>query len=373
MDKFSDLVVIIGAGISGLSLGITLAKKNIRSIIFEKHNDIHGLGAGISISPNGINVLNELDVTKSLISISSNPKKVKLHSGDQIIKTLSADVITTSRKSLYKVLYEKYSELGGEIIFNREVKDINYNENLIYTDEDTLQAKIICACNGIKSKIRDKFDKSTPEYSGYSVFRSILNKSQKNIEFYLAPGFHVVAYPVNENQTSFVAAYKSKNKVIESWRKKSNIKELEKIVHKKIIERFYNLKKSDIYKWGVYLRPNITNLSYKNTFLLGDAAHPIVPFMGQGGCLALEDGYILGTLIDRYRNNIEKVSYFYNKSRIPRVKFVDKVSHMQGKLNHLENPHLINIRNFLLKNTNIAGYRNKIWDFNVNTDVNKYL
>ena len=60
------------------------------------------------------------------------------------------------------------------------------------------------------------------------------------------------------------------------------------------------MKNTSLFKWGVYIRPHMKNITYNNVTLLGDAAHPIVPFIGQGGCLALEDAYAFGSLLIKY-------------------------------------------------------------------------
>ena len=99
--------------------------------------------------------------------------------------------------------------------------------------------------------------------------------------------------------------------------------------------------------------------------LLGDAAHPIVPFLGQGGCMALEDAYIFGKLLAKNINNIEVAQSNYQKIRLPRIKFIKQISENQGKLYHLSNPLLIKGRNFLMKLSN--KYTDKriqrIWDY----------
>ena len=101
-----------------------------------------------------------------------------------------------------------------------------------------------------------------------------------------------------------------------------------------------------------------------NITFLGDAAHPIVPFLGQGGCLALEDSYIFGKLLSRYKKDIKKSQILYKNIRFKRVKKIHYDSLNQAKLNHLKNPILIFFRNMMMKYTNIIYVlTKKIWDF----------
>ena len=120
---------------------------------------------------------------------------------------------------------------------------------------------------------------------------------------------------------------------------------------------------NEIYKWGVFVRPKINLLFSENITFLGDAAHPIVPFIGQGGCLALEDSFLLGNLFSKY-SSIKDIQINYQRLRQKRIQFVAKSSFNQGKLNHLKNPLLIFLRNYLMKNTQIIKYMtNKIWNY----------
>ena len=105
VNDFSNHIAIIGAGISGLTLGCILKAAGFQVVIFEKAKDISEEGAGISIPPNGTNILKLMGIYDKLKYISSNPKKA-LHydNHNNIISSFVVDVLTTSRQTLYKVL-----------------------------------------------------------------------------------------------------------------------------------------------------------------------------------------------------------------------------------------------------------------------------
>jgi 2-polyprenyl-6-methoxyphenol hydroxylase-like FAD-dependent oxidoreductase len=108
MNKYHNHIAIIGAGISGLALGCILQEARIPVVIFEKSNEVSNYGAGISISPNGIKILKNLKIYKDVLEQSSNPKKAVYFSNKTEINSFNVDVITTSRKTLYKALLKKY-------------------------------------------------------------------------------------------------------------------------------------------------------------------------------------------------------------------------------------------------------------------------
>ncbi len=369
MKDYSNFIAIIGAGISGLALGIILQRNKIPCIIFEKSEKISEYGAGISISPNGLAVLNNLDVINDLKPLSRQPEQAIFFSNNKKINQIPINVFTTTRKSIYKVLLDKYQELKGEIYFGHEVVDVdNETKMLTFNDKKSTYVKHIIACDGIKSmcqkKVSSMYDE--PKYSGYYVWRTIFPSNQTNIHFYLGSDFHVVSYPVDKERSSLVAAVKSKNKQNESWKQQGSIHNLLSEIPSNILKNYPTISENyGVYKWGIFLRPNVKSLFDNNITYVGDAAHPIVPFIGQGACLALEDSYVLGQLISKH-NNIKIAQAKYNKLRINRVRTIYRKSLNQGKLNHLRNPLLVFLRNFLMKYTNIISTQTKsIWLYDV--------
>ena len=369
MKDHSNFIAIIGAGISGLALGIILQRNKIPCIIFEKSEKISEYGAGISISPNGLAVLNNLDVINDLKALSRQPDQAIFFSNNKKINQIPINVFTTTRKSIYKVLLDKYQELKGEIYFGHEVVDVdNETKMLTFNDKKSTYVKHIIACDGIKSmcqkNVSSMYDE--PKYSGYYVWRTIFPSNQTNIHFYLGSNFHVVSYPVDKERSSLVAAVKSKNKQNESWKQQGSIHNLLSEIPSNILKNYPSISENyGVYKWGIFLRPNVKSLFDNNITYVGDAAHPIVPFIGQGACLALEDSYVLGQLISKH-NNIKIAQAKYNKLRINRVRTIYRKSLNQGKLNHLRNPLLVFLRNFLMKYTNIISTQTKsIWLYDV--------
>ena len=376
MSKYSNHIAIIGSGISGLILGNTLLKKNIPCIIFEKYSSISEYGAGISISRNGQNVLAELEILDKLKSTSGNPKKVFFFTNNKEITSFDIDHITTSRKELHRILLDQYLTLGGDIHFDYELNKINHKKKVIsFSNNEAFYVKHIAACDGIKSTCRNLLlnDDQKPLYSGYSVWRAILDKKTTDIEFNLGPNFHLVTYPINKNKTSLVAAIKTKNSTQESWRKKGTFNELQSKIPNDLLERYSSIKNNnEIYKWGVYTRKNIDKLFMDNITFLGDAAHPIAPFMGQGGCLAIEDGYIFGSLVSKFKDNLKRSQSTYKDIRLKRIKNINKKSLNQAKFNHLKNPILIFFRNVLMKYTNITHNLTKsLWDYDSKKEIGR--
>ena len=374
-------IAIIGAGISGLMLGCILKENNIDCTIFERSSMISEYGAGITISPNGILLLRQLGILDEIKDYSCNPLSVcfKKSNGSIIKKIPSLDfgtILTTNRKELVRVLYEKYLKLNGEILFDHQLKLCDEkNKSLSFSNGKTYQSNHIVACDGIKSILRTNHFNSNerPVYSGYSAWRGIGLSDSKHINLYFNSNSHIVCYPVNNKlETSFIAVFKDNNQNKETWRREGNHEELRKDLstHDRFLHSIFK-SSPNIYKWGMYVRPPLQSIIKNNITLVGDAAHPMLPFLGQGGNLALEDAYIFGMLCHKFQSNFETVQKEYQKLRLNRVHKIQKMSRQQAMIYHASNPIITEARNFLLKNTNIAKYRlQEIYAYNAIEKIN---
>jgi len=379
MNKYQDCIGIVGSGIAGLSLACILKESKIPVIVFEKSKEVSDYGAGVSISSNGIRVLKYLNIYDDLLLESANPKKAIFSSGNKKINSFDVDVITTSRKTLYKFLYKKYKDMDGEILFDHELTDIDTEKiKLSFNGNKSYKVRHIAACDGIKSLSRKTIDHGTdPIYSGYSVWRAVVEKEQKNIKTYLGPNHHIVTYPVSNSKISFVAAVKTSKNYQESWRLSGKYTDLKKDLIFANHDAYSVIhEETPLYKWGVYIRPIMKNITYKNLTLLGDAAHPIVPFIGQGGCLALEDAYIFGNLLIKFNSNIKMTQDAYQLMRINRIKKITNLSIQQGYLNHIKNPLIIFLRNFVMKYSSslaIRSIQSYVWDYDPKEDLENFI
>jgi len=378
MNEYHEHIAIIGAGISGLALACILKKAKIPVVVFEKSKQVSDYGAGISLSPNGMRVLKELDIFNEVVSVSANPNQATFFSGNKKINSFDVDVITTSRQVLYKSLYEKYKFLNGEILFDHDLSNLDcINLKVSFTNSKEYKIAHIAACDGIKSLCRQTNEiESEPIYSGYSVWRAVLKKNQKEIKTFLGPNHHIVTYPISNSKISFVAAIKTSKQYKESWRTVGTFNELKEDLGISN-SNFYSFINEDtsLFKWGVYIRPLIKNLKYNNLTLLGDAAHPIVPFLGQGGCLALEDAYIFGNLLIKHNSDFDKAQNVYESVRKKRIKTVMNLSLRQGYLNHISNPVIVFLRNLVMRYMPSLAMRSikfKVWNYDPSLDIKNF-
>ena len=182
MNDYSEHIAIIGAGIAGLSLGCFLLRNDIKPIIFERSSHIREGGAGISISPNAINLLDKLNLKESLSNEGFFPEKINFLDEDRPITSIDSRVCCISREKLVNNLYKKFIELGGKIVFDHEYVSLDSDNKILkFKNNQSYKILHLAACDGIKSKIRDDFfDIGEPVYSGYSSWRCIGQNPHKD-------------------------------------------------------------------------------------------------------------------------------------------------------------------------------------------------
>ena len=361
MSDYRKHIGIIGGGIAGLTLGCALLKQGIPAIIFEKMSEETSHGAAISLSFNALCLLDRLDIYADLKNQSFIHSEASIQGPQKEISSFQTpEVLTTRRQTLMSLLYSRYIKLGGEICHHHDLESFDVvKSEVTFTNQNKYALKHLAACDGIRSSIRDAFFAANqdPKYSGYSAWRGIGKSNLQKIHFALGPDSHIVSYPINKDgDVSFVAVKKEDYQFKESWKEEGSISDLLDDFSAYDSKIFPALEDSaQIYKWGIYIRPPLKSMITKNITLLGDAAHPMVPFLGQGACMAIEDSYSFAMACKEHMTNLANAQTDYDYVRSKRTKKIQQLSMMQGKVYHLKNPILVAARNAIIKHTNIPG------------------
>ena len=379
MKNYSTHIGIIGGGIAGLTAGCALRLQGIKTIVFERADEVSEYGAGISISPNALRPLQKLGIREAFVDRSFVPEKTVMHYQGKEIRNLETQVVTSSRQKLIEVIHQRYVGLGGEILFEHEYESLDLDScEITFTNNESYKVSHILACDGIKSSIRQNHFRYSgePVYSGYSAWRGIGHSKVKDIQFHFGPGTHIVNYPIDHaGRTSFVGVVKTDEVTEDSWKikgSKETLLEDFKFYDKEVLTMVSSSE--DLYKWGIYIRPSLNSMYSNNITLLGDAAHPMVPFLGQGGCMAIEDAYTFAFFAGKLDCDFQRVQALYEKVRLERNNKVQSTSMMQGKLNHIKNPVGAFIRNLIIQYTPMISIRTKnIWGYDVDAEIMRVL
>ncbi len=357
-------VAIIGAGIAGLTAGCALRKYKIKVDIFERSDSVTEFGAGITLSKNATSLLRDLDLFDELETSSYTPKGSFIRhykTAKQIAHVdFDKDFLTADRRDLVHILSKRFLDMGGSLQLSRTIEKVEAKSGkLIFSDGENCYADLVLSCDGIKSRIReDIFDSTEPRFTNNIAWRGVIERSNlpefpgnDQVNIYHGPGGHVVHYPMgHKDMVNFVAIETRENWEEESWKREGNKEDLLK-PFKGWNENLQNIFSSSekVYKWGLFDRKVPKLLSKGKVFLLGDAAHPMVPFLGQGGCMAIEDAFTLAVLVDKFKDDLDKIKVSYQQLRRTRGNLIRQRSKFQGKFNHLSNPLLMRLRNLAVK------------------------
>ena len=377
-------VAVIGAGVSGLTAGYALRKIGIEVDIFERSESIKEFGAGITLSQNATVLLQEIGLMESLSSKGYHPmgSYIRDYKKAKVIKSkiLDKNFITLDRRDLVATLTTRLEEIGGSISFDSEIKSIDpIAGEILISNQEKRTYDLILICDGIKSSLRELyFDNQKPQFTNYVAWRGMtsiknLPKFEGNdkVNVYYGPGGHCVHYPTGrEDLVNFIAIEQNVTWSEESWKiegSKTEFLNRFKGWNEDLISMFDSSQ--EVYKWGIFERPLPKKLYRSKCVLLGDAAHPMVPFLGQGGCLAIEDACCLMFLLKR-KEDLNLVLQKYDALRNSRSSWIQKRSKFQGMFNHVSNPLLATVRNFVTKiimNSSV----NKLHSYNLIKELSK--
>ncbi|MGI9570565.1 MAG: FAD-dependent oxidoreductase, partial [Desulfobulbia bacterium] len=315
--KGAKTIIIVGAGISGLTAAIALARRGWHISLLERSKFLSEAGAGIQLGPNAMHILQDLNVASELAPYANQTKAIQINDGltskrltslplgPDAMSKYGAPYITIHRGDLQSALLSavaNYPEI--ELLTGFKAGSIERcNNKITVSDENSTQkacGEALIAADGIWSHIRsNNFVSEDLAYTGKTASRSLVPISQVPKSFrsdcthiWLAPNAHLVHYPVKGGKVLNVVAIIDEVLAGAGWETTQNAE----IVHdafslwarevRDFIHSIVGWK-----KWSLFELPELSTWSSGKTVLIGDAAHPVLPFLAQGGGLAIEDGF----------------------------------------------------------------------------------
>jgi salicylate hydroxylase/6-hydroxynicotinate 3-monooxygenase len=308
-------VAIIGAGLGGLAAAIALRRFGFEPVIFEQARAFGRVGAGINVSPNATKVLRGLGVEADLL-VSSHQPDVWLNreasSGDHI-STIPLGEVAEERygaKFLQMHRAELHEALAGAVprdtihLGKRLVDLTERDSDVVLTFEDgTVETvSLVVGADGIHSRVRQTLFGDQPlRFTGRVAYRSVIDgTAMAGVEMrpftkWWGNDRHIVIYYVNANRdTYFVTSVPDADWRLESWSARGDVDELRSwftSFHPEVREVLGRC--TDTHKWALYDREPLDSWHSRRVVLLGDATHPMTPYLAQGAAMAIEDGVVL--------------------------------------------------------------------------------
>jgi len=314
-------IAIIGAGIGGLTLALALLRQNKKIRIFEKVEQFAEIGAGLSLAPNCSKVLQRLGVLENIASQADIPMAGYITLGD------SGEHIHNTPFSEIESIFSYDPDC---ILMKSELVSLMHAENSVtlqFKDQPQQSAACVIGCDGVRSAVRRLyFDENNPRFTGYVAWRALvpINKIAKE---YQQPVSYVnllhqrqfVHYPINQGQYLNIAAFAEQDWQIESWTEPADINEMHTVYadfRPSIHELIDAIDPAYCFKWALYDRDPIDDWSKDKVVLMGDAAHPMLPYLGQGAAMAIEDAWYLSQAIATHKDYSEAFGAFQHARKV---------------------------------------------------------
>lgn len=351
-------IVIVGGGIGGMAAALALSRLGMRITLLEQSPQIGEIGAGIQLGPNAFAAMDALGVgenarrravfTERLIMMDAIDGKevATFEVGEAFRKRFGNPYAVIHRADIHLSIYEAVKESPLITFITSvhvvDVEDDGRQATVIDSQGRRYTADAVIGCDGVKSVIREKLVGDKPRVSGHVVYRAVVPVEDMPEDLrwnapavWAGPNNHLVHYPLrNGQQFNLVVTFHSREQ--ETWGVREGSKEEVMSYFTDICDRPKRLldKPTSWKRWSTADRDPIETWSRGRVTLLGDAAHPMLQYLAQGACMAIEDAVTLGEALRHCEGDFEAGFRLYEKSRATRAARVLLSAREMGRIYH---------------------------------------
>jgi 2-polyprenyl-6-methoxyphenol hydroxylase-like FAD-dependent oxidoreductase len=376
-------VLIVGGGIGGLATALSLAQAGHQVHLLEQAREFVEVGAGVQLAPNATRALARLGVLEQVEQHAVRPARLVmmdavegkeltvLDVGEAFRARYGAPYIVMHRHDLLMELLEA-CRADDRIVLETDkrmvhVQPLERGAAVECADGSTYTCDALVAADGLRSTVRNLVATDEPICSEYVAYRGpvpidrVLGKAQMDsVVVWIGPGLHLVQYPLRRGELyNQVAVFRSKRYTPDSdeWGTGDELLECFSKMCPPVAGSIDLLDQS--MRWPMYDRLPIDNWTRGAITLLGDAAHPMLQYLAQGACQALEDAVQLGVDFTPGRDP-EEAFLAYQAERIPGTARVQESARAWGELWHLDGV-ARDVRNRLLVLREPTDYTETDW------------
>jgi 2-polyprenyl-6-methoxyphenol hydroxylase-like FAD-dependent oxidoreductase len=347
-------VLIAGAGIGGLTLACALRKAGIAATVFERADALRRVGAGIIVQMNAAVALRRIGLCDAVAGAGASPtdSAILQPSGesitrlpvDQLQRELGAPMVCIHRARLQALLLEhagpEHVQLGRAVT---GFQDSGHGVTVTLSDGSTATGDVLVGADGLRSVVRHGLLGDEPlRYSGYTSWRGVapevpgLRPGQLSETWGRGARFGVV--PIGGGEVYWFATLNAPAGGQDApGEARALLQQLFGGWHAPIPELLAATPEDAIFRTDIHDRPPLGRWSRGRVTLLGDAAHPMTPNLGQGGCQAIEDAVVLAECLARAGTVEDALAAYEHRRRERANRFVSR-SWSLGRLAQLESP-----------------------------------
>ncbi|NKQ52259.1 FAD-binding protein [Amycolatopsis sp. K13G38] len=365
-------VLVVGGGIGGLSAALSVARHGRRVHVLERAEEFAEIGAGLQFGPNASRALAALDVFEDIRALAVAPRRAVMRDA------VSGEVLTTldlgpgfERRFGYPYLVLHRSDLLDALAARCREHELVSLENrrtvvgaevradgaaVVCGDGSVYEAEALIAADGLHSTLREKVIRDTAVCSGYAAYRCAVPMAEAGgslapdeVGLWVGPGIHVIQYPLRGGELcNQVAVFRSDrfhkgHTGPGDW---GTVDELDEAFANACDPVRTAVSRLDRERyWPMYDRSPADTWIAGRLLLTGDAAHPMLQYLGQGACQALEDAVELGYRLGRHPGDVDRAYREFQDARLPRTSLCQTRARPWGELWHTDDPLVIGLRN----------------------------
>lgn len=282
-------VAVVGAGIGGLAAALAFARAGCDVTVHERASAFAEVGAGIQISPNGFAVLHALGLGDAVAARGRRSEAIEVSDaldGGRLLRMAlrGRPFFLLHRADLVTILAEACAAAGVGFRFGTALRA-------------PPEADLVVGADGVHSAMRERLNGgSDARFSGQVAWRALVDASLPDLaQIFVAPGRHLVTYPLRDGKIANLVAVEERDRWhADGWHHAGDPEGLRRAFADCAAPvRDLVARVRDVHVWGLHLRPMAGVWTGDGVAIVGDAAHPTLPFLAQGANLALEDAWVL--------------------------------------------------------------------------------